>query len=122
MIINYYRKKVFLVKENGEREIIAERLAIADKFWPRLLGLMGKKMLINGCALLLFPCSSIHTFFMRFPIDVVYIDRDWNIVKTVKNLQPWKVDFGSRKARYTLELPAGTIDCDRGRIIIEEEG
>jgi len=43
MIINYYRKKVFLVKENGEREIIAERLAIADKFWPRLLGLMGKK-------------------------------------------------------------------------------
>lgn len=99
MIINYYRKKVFLVKENGEREIIAERLAIADKFWPRLLGLMGKKMLINGCALLLFPCSSIHTFFMRFPIDVVYIDRDWNIVKNSKKFATVEGGFRKQKSK-----------------------
>lgn len=120
MILKYELKKVCLIKEDGSKEILAKRLAVADTFWSRFKGLMGKKKLISGCALLLYPCSSVHTFFMRFPIDVVYLDKDMNILKVVKAMKPWRLDFGHKKAVYVLELPAKTISNSKGRIVIED--
>ena len=69
-------------------------LEIADTFWRRFLGMMGRKMIAPSHALLLCPCSSVHTCFMRFPIDVAYMKRcedggGWQVVEVERGLRPW---------------------------------
>jgi len=68
---------------------------------------MGRRELPAGNGLLIDPCSSIHMFFMRFPIDVVFLDRDGTVVKIVHAIKPWRVAMGAG-GKKALELPAGT--------------
>ena len=72
-------------------------------------GLLGRSELAPGEGLLIRPAPSVHTFFMRFPIDVVFLDRDRTIVKIVSRLRPWRV-ASARKAVAALELEAGAAD------------
>lgn len=65
------------------------KVKIADTFFTRLAGLMFQKKLPQGSGLLLVPCNSVHMCFMRFSIDVIYLDKDYKIIEIVKNLQPW---------------------------------
>ena len=85
--------------------MVAERLEIADGIWSRFWGLMLKRSLPQGNGLLLKPSSSIHTAFMRFPIDAVFMDRENNVVKVVRELKPFRVAFAA--GHSVLELPAG---------------
>lgn len=80
----------------------------ADTFISRFLGLMGKKHVDYG--LLLIPCKSIHTFFMKIPIDVVYLDAELTVVDIERNLKPWKTGKICSKAYGVLELPSGLAD------------
>ena len=73
-------------------------------------GLLGRDGLEPGEGLLLRPASSVHTWFMRFPIDVVFLTRDLVVVGIADGLEPWRA-AGRRGARAVLELPAG--ECDR---------
>ena len=68
---------------------------------------MGRRRLAAGEGLLIRPASSIHTFFMRFPIDVVFVDRHDAVVRIVPGLRPWRLAW-ARGANRTLELPAGS--------------
>lgn len=89
------------------------KIYIADNFILRLRGLMGRKRLPENTGLLLIPCNSVHMCFMRFAIDVVYLDKDYKILKIVKNLYPWIGLSMCRMAWATLELNAGEADrCD----------
>lgn len=90
--------------------IVANGLEIADTPWRRMRGLLGRDGLAPGAALLIDPCRSIHTFFMRFPIDVIYLDGDWRVAKTVERLGPWRLSACLR-ARRTVELPAGALEA-----------
>ena len=87
---------------------------IANNFPDRLRGLMlrDKSFLPMGTGLLLAPCSSIHMMFMRFAIDVVYIDKEYHVLKCVKNVRPWLgLSVCWQKQTWaTLELPQGTIE------------
>lgn len=85
-------------------------IMIADTFYLRLRGLMGRKKLPETAGLLLAPCNSVHMCFMHFPIDVVYLDKEYRIIKIVKNLRPWFGLSMCRKAWATLELNAGKSD------------
>jgi len=87
--------------------VVASRAEKAETHWARLMGLMGRRSLPEGGALLIKPCSSVQTFFMRFPIDVLFLDGDGQVVKVVPALKPYRVAFGGRGARSALELPAG---------------
>jgi uncharacterized membrane protein (UPF0127 family) len=69
-------------------------------------GLLGRDRLERGEGLLLRPASSIHTFFMRFAIDAVWLDRDLRVVGVTYGVEPWRT-AGQRGARAVLELPAG---------------
>jgi uncharacterized membrane protein (UPF0127 family) len=69
-------------------------------------GLLGRRGLQQGEGLLLQPAGSIHTFFMRFPIDVVFLDGDRRVMRVVPDVQPWRT-AAVRKARFVLELAAG---------------
>ena len=86
---------------------MASRAEKAESHWARLVGLMGRRVLPEGGGLLIRPCSSVQTTFMRFAIDVVFLDRDGQVVKIVPELKPYRGAFGGRGARSALELPAG---------------
>lgn len=87
--------------------VIAKRLRVADSLWARFWGLMGRKALADGEALLLKPGSSIHTMFMRFPIDVVFIDAENRVVKVVSELRPFRLAMAPGSVQSVLELEAG---------------
>ena len=89
--------------------IACERCRVADRMLPRMRGLLGRRGLESGEGLLLKPAPSVHTFFMRFPIDAVFLDRDGSVLKVRSNLRPWRV-AGARGAHATLELAAGEAE------------
>lgn len=94
----------------GSGREIASSAAVADTFFSRLKGLLGRRSLIAGEALLILPCTSIHTFFMTFSIDAVFFDRDRTVLKIYRNLAPWKCSTIIPKAWGVAELPVGTVD------------
>lgn len=83
-------------------------LKVADNFIARLKGWM-LKVPGPGDALLIRPCSSVHTFFMRVPIDVVFLDRDGKVVHIIENLKPWRLSPWVRGSCMVLEMPAGAV-------------
>jgi uncharacterized membrane protein (UPF0127 family) len=89
--------------------LVADQIARADTFWSRLVGLLGHAKLDPGHGLLIDPCNSVHTFFMRFPIDVAFLAPDGTVVRAVHNLKPWRGTKLYPRAKSTLELPAGTL-------------
>jgi uncharacterized protein len=80
---------------------------VADTPASRSRGLLGRDHLAPDRGLLIRPCSSIHTFFMRFPIDVVFLDRDAVVRRIVARMGPWRLAWGGWSAWQTLELAAG---------------
>ena len=88
---------------------LASAARAARTFWSRFIGLMGRSSLRPGEALVLEPCTSVHTAFMRFAIDVVYTDRSWRVVKVSPNLKPFRVSGVLRGGYATIELASGTI-------------
>ena len=93
----------------GTGTILAETVELANTFGARLLGLMGRKSLAPRTALLLEPCPQIHTCFMRFAIDVIFLDAQNRVVAVVENLKPWRMSKFYPLARRTLELPGGML-------------
>jgi uncharacterized protein len=85
---------------------VCEHCVVAETPLTRLKGLLGRSRLASGEGLLIRPTSSIHTCFMRFPIDAVFLDRDLVVLKVVTDLRPWRV-AGRRGSKSVLELPAG---------------
>ncbi len=96
-----------LVQVAGRELCLAE---VAENPWTRAVGLLGRKELPEGRGLWIRPSRSIHTFFMRFAIDVVYLDSDGTVVKTCETLRPFRLSMGGRRARSVLELPAGLLE------------
>ena len=86
------------------------KMMIADSFFLRLCGLMFRKRLPSETGLLLVPCNSVHMCFMRFAIDVVYLDKDFNIIKIVNNLRPWIGLSMCSQAWATLEMTEGEAE------------
>ena len=89
--------------------IIAQRTRLADSGLLRLVGLMGQRALPPNGGLLIRPCSSMHTFGMRFAIDVLYVNQDDIVVDILQALPPWNEGISVPSAAYVLELPSGTI-------------
>jgi uncharacterized protein len=79
---------------------------MADRAVPRMRGLIGRRGLPSGEGMLLSPAPAIHTAFMRFPIDALFLDRDFRVVEIVERLGPWRI-ASKRRARAVLELAAG---------------
>ena len=89
--------------------IIGDNIEIADNFFTRLRGLMFRKNLPENNGLLIYPCNSIHMFCMNFPIDVLFVNKQDEIVDYLENFGINKVSKIYPNAKYVVELPAGTI-------------
>jgi uncharacterized membrane protein (UPF0127 family) len=92
-------------------EFLAERWQVAATFVERWTGLIGKSGLASGEGLFFPRCNSIHMWFMRFPIDVVFVDSQYRVTSVYRELRPWRVfpviDF---RASHALELPVGSVE------------
>jgi len=88
--------------------ILAQEAVVANTVFKRIKGLLAKKDFQQGEALILNPCNSIHTLFMRFPIDVIFLDRQNKVVKVIPGLNPWRFSGVCFSARLCVELPVGT--------------
>lgn len=102
--------RVFSVRNADKGTTIATRAKLASSIVSRFNGLMLKKGVEEGGGLLLTPSASIHSFFMRFRFDALFLDRDGRVTKVVPAMKPWRVAFGGRGAKDVLELPAGVAE------------
>ncbi|HEX6584301.1 MAG TPA: DUF192 domain-containing protein [Thermoleophilaceae bacterium] len=94
---------------NVDGPIVCERCVLADSALRRMRGLLGRKTLDSGHGILIRPAPAIHTWFMRFAIDAVFLDRDLSVLSIRRELRPWRM-AGQRGARAVLELPAGEAE------------
>jgi len=103
--------------------IVCERCEVPKSSLARMRGLLGRGGLAPGDGMLLDASPSVHMFFMRFPIDVVFLDRDRMVVAVKHSLRPWRV-AGTRRAVAALELPAGTataVGVEEGDVLVLED-
>lgn len=91
----------------SKNNILVENLFLADSFWSRMKGLMGKKDLAENDGLLLVPCNSVHSMFMRFPIDLLFLDQNFTVIRIIERFKPWKATPIFRDCCQVVELKAG---------------
>lgn len=110
----------YLVRNGSNGELICERASCALTLKERTRGLLGRDGLGDGQALLFatppwFPVMWMHTFGMQFPVDIIFMDSRWRVLKVNPHLKPQRLSSIAMRARYALELPAGTTDRTRTR-------
>jgi len=111
------------VRQQHTNQPVASWVEIAESYSARMTGLIGRKRLEEGRGLLIKKCSSVHTFFMNFPIDVLYLDDENTVVAVETNLKPWRFGGIHRGAKHVLELRAATAGwVSKGDTLIFEEG
>jgi uncharacterized membrane protein (UPF0127 family) len=89
--------------------VLAEHLLTAFESKTRNKGLLGRESLGDGEALIIAPSNAVHTWFMKFPIDIAFVERSGRVVKTRNTVPPWRIAAALR-AFAVIELPAGTLD------------
>jgi hypothetical protein len=89
--------------------VLAEGVTIADTLVTRIKGLLGRRDFRPGEALIIKPCNSIHTLFMHFSIDVLFVNKHHRVIKAISSLPPGRLTFIYFNAAFVIELPSGTI-------------
>ena len=97
-----------LVRNKTRDTVLGESVEIADTSEKRRVGLLKHARLDSGSGLWIVPCESVHTFFMKFPIDLVYLDRRHKVRKVSNAVRPWRLS-ACLLAHSVLELPAATV-------------
>lgn len=93
---------------------------IADRFWQRAVGLLSHASLPMGSALLIKPCKDVHTFFMRFNIDILFLDKEYRVLSVRSNIAPYRFVFGPKGSIAVLEMGSGAADAagiDKGHVL-----
>jgi len=105
-----------ILKNITEEKIIAEDIIVADSFFKRLKGLMFSKELSLQAGMYIYPCSSIHTFFMNYTIDVLYLDINNTILAIDEDMRPGKVGRIVKGAVAVVELNSGKVKETNTRV------
>lgn len=98
------KKTNYSLVNSRTQEKVVDNLWIADNFFSRFLGLIGSNALQNKEGLLISPCQQIHTHFMGYSVDVIFLDRQHRVLHTVINMKPWKMTKYVKNAYYVLEI------------------
>jgi len=88
---------------------LAETAIMADSFFSRLRGLLGKSGLPEGWCMVLKPCRSIHTMFMRFSLDVLFVDRQNRVVSMISDMPPFRFSGSVSQSYLVIEFPSGAL-------------
>lgn len=101
------------------KNTVIDHVSFADHFFSRLKGLMFRKALESRQALIIKPCQQIHTHFMRFSIDVAFLDHNHQILHIERSIRPWRFSRFIKKAALVLESNAGELkECQIGDYLI----
>lgn len=103
--------KTYILK-NKTGEVICEKMVVANQMFDRIKGLMFSTELPACDGFLIRPCNSIHTFFMLYSLDILFLDRDFKVVKALYDLSPWRMTWIYFKSSQVLEMKAGTLRKD----------
>ncbi|MBO4632889.1 MAG: DUF192 domain-containing protein [Lentisphaeria bacterium] len=91
------------------QSVLARNAKHASGFGERLNGLIGKRFSAAMDGMVFDRCNAIHTCFMKYPIDVIFADEQYRVLKTAESFPPWHPFLGCKKAYYVIELPAGSL-------------
>lgn len=97
------------VYNSTQNNIISDNAKVADNFFLRSIGLLSKKSLPEGEALIIKPCCSIHTFFMKFEIDVLFINKKNEVIALYESVKPWRILPIHPTSSYVIEISARSI-------------
>jgi uncharacterized protein len=98
-----------IVTNTSRQTLIGEAIEVAETASQKVKGLLGREGLEDGQGLLFKGAGSLHTLFMRFPIDIIYTDKQGKVVKVAKAVRPFKLVAAPLRCYFALELPAGAI-------------
>jgi uncharacterized membrane protein (UPF0127 family) len=93
----------------SKETLLADKARIADTFWGRVIGLLNRRSLERGEALILKPSCSIHTLFMRFTIDVIFLDKTGKAIGLLPSFKPFRISPLFFRASCAIELPENTL-------------
>lgn len=95
---------------NQHSDIVIPNLKLANTFITRFKGLMGSNVLSKDEGLLITPCQQVHTHFMAYPLDLVFIDQEDKVIEILTNIKPWRFSKYIKKSKAILELSANTAN------------
>lgn len=93
--------------------VIAQNAILADTFWARMKGLLGRDTISAEEALVITKCQSIHMFFMRFAIDAIFVDKKGRVVGLAERIKPFRLSPLFFRSEYVVELKAGTVEATK---------
>jgi uncharacterized membrane protein (UPF0127 family) len=105
----YEKSDTVYVSNRTKETFLAFRVKTADTFLGRMIGLLGRRVLAPESGLWMVPCNAIHTIGMLFPIDVVFLDKDFRVVGVKELLRPFSITKPNFRAESVIELPAHTV-------------
>lgn len=103
--------KIYQLKTSAG-EIICHKMIVANQIFLRMKGLMFSSGLPDCDGFLIGPCNSIHTFFMLYPLDIIFLDKNFKIVKVIYDLAPWRMTWIYFRSHQVLEMKAGSLRKD----------
>ncbi|VGO22643.1 DUF192 domain-containing protein [Pontiella sulfatireligans] len=95
---------------DGSNRVVLENVLLAKSTVARMRGLLGRRSLRTDSGMLIRPCQSIHMWFMCFPIDAAFLDKDLQVLRIARNLRPWQLAFAPRGTCCVLETATGVLD------------
>jgi uncharacterized membrane protein (UPF0127 family) len=104
--------------DNGNT--VVEVVRAATNIWSRFVGLQFRSALPKNQGLLIVPCSSIHTMFVRFALDVFFLAKDGTVIEVHRDVRPWKIAMPKQRSHAVLETTAGALDLEAGTQIAIE--
>lgn len=110
-------KHQWTLHRSDSGESLVDEVQVANSFWSRFVGLQFRKSMPAGHGILLVPCSSLHTMWMRFPIDVFLVSIEGIVVEIRRNVRPWRVVFPRSKTHAVLETAVDQVDIEVGTLL-----
>jgi len=104
------------IRNRTRKTLLGSNVRLAASWWERLRGYLGRPAPKPGEGMLLVGCNGIHTYWMTFDLDVLFLDEKGTVLESVRSLRPWRKTRRVRGARYVLEVPAGTIDSSKTQV------
>ncbi|MGE0057119.1 MAG: DUF192 domain-containing protein [Dehalococcoidia bacterium] len=105
-----------LVRNTERNSVLGEAIEVASSSVQKVKGLLGRDCLADGQGLLFKHCASLHTFFMQFPIDIIFADKKGKVLKVASDVRPFKLVAAPLRSFYAIELPTGAIERSGTRV------
>lgn len=101
--------RVVRIRCEDRDAVIGDRIRVADRWWPRLRGMIGRPEPEPGEGLLILPCKGVHMQWMRYALDIAFLDDAGRVVAQYHGLKPWRFSRTHKEAACAVELPAGSL-------------